>query len=163
MFLFEDDVPLEVEISFPRHPWMDPRDPRTLPTPDPTHENGNAPNGEAKGKVAAAAAAAAAPAVVPPYWQQHQRHASYASVISNGKPPPISLEDHTEEPEEVSSPLWAKVVSIESHVLVSGNVPGLGDYVVWICRVETLDVSDSCLLCCLLHRQEISIVVSTDN
>ena len=121
---------------------MDPRDSHL-----PTHENGNAPNGEAKGKVAAAA-----PAVVPPYWQQHRRHASYASVISNGKPPPISLEDHTEESEEVSSPLWAKVVSIESHVLVSGNVPGVGDYVVWICRVETLDVSVSCLLCCLLPR-----------
>ena len=119
------------------NPWMDPRDPHLL-TPNP-----NPPNGEVTAK-------AKATTVVPPYWQQHQRQASHASIISNGKPPPISLEDHTEEPEGISSPLWAKVVSIESHVLVSGNVPGVGDYVVWICRVETLDVSSvhHCPYCC---------------
>ena len=80
--------------------------------------------------------------IVPPYWQ-HRREQSYASVISNGKPPPITLEDHTEESFDQSSPLWAKVVSIEDYVIVSGNVAGAGDYVVWICNVDTLDVGIS--------------------
>lgn len=80
--------------------------------------------------------------IVPPYWQ-HRREQSYASVISNGKPPPITLEDHTEESFDQSSPLWAKVVSIEDYIIVSGNVAGVGDYVVWICKVDTLDVSIS--------------------
>ena len=79
-------------------------------------------------------------AIIPPFWQ-HQRGQSYASVISNGKPPPITLEDHTEESYDQSSPLWAKVVSIQDHVIVSGSVAGVGDYVVWICKVDTLDVS----------------------
>ena len=78
--------------------------------------------------------------IIPPFWQ-HQRGQSFASVISNGKPPPITLEDHTEESYEQTSPLWAKVVSIQNHVVVSGNVTGVGDYVVWICKVDTLDVS----------------------
>lgn len=82
--------------------------------------------------------------IVPPYWQ-HRREQSYASVISNGKPLPITLEDHTEESFDQSSPLWAKVVSIEDYVIVSGNVAGVGDYVVWICKVDTLDVSVSML------------------
>ena len=85
------------------------------------------------------------PVIVPPYWQ-HNRQASRASVISNGKPPPITLEDNTEEPEGIKSPLWAKLVTIESHTIVSGNVKGVGDYVVWMCRVETLDVGGACFL-----------------
>jgi hypothetical protein len=81
--------------------------------------------------------------VIPPYWQQHRRHASYASIASNPGATAITLEDHTEEPEGsegVKSPLWAKLVSIDSYVIVSGSVKGVGDYVVWICKVETLDV-----------------------
>lgn len=81
--------------------------------------------------------------IIPPYWQ-HIRHTSYASILSNGRLPPITLEDHTDEPEGQTSPLWAKVVAIDSHVIVSGNVPGVGDYVVWICSVDTLDVRPSC-------------------
>ena len=85
--------------------------------------------------------------ISPPYWQ-HTRGQSYASVISNGgKPPPIRLEDHTDESYDgdggICSPLWAKVVSIDDHVIVSGNVKGVGDYVVWICRVDTLDVREN--------------------
>lgn len=78
--------------------------------------------------------------LIPPYWQQHRRATSYASVVSNGRPSPIRLEDNTEELEGVKSPLWAKLVAIDSHTVVSGNLKGVGDYVVWICRVETLDV-----------------------
>ena len=79
--------------------------------------------------------------ISPPYWQ-HKHSQSYSSVISNGgRPAPITLEDHTEDQDGVSSPLWAKVVSIDDHTIVSGTVKGVGDYVVWICRVTTLDVS----------------------
>ena len=83
------------------------------------------------------------PAVVsvPPYWHLHRRGASYASTASSTRPAPIRLEDNTDEPEGVKSPLWARLVTIESHTVVSGNVKGIGDYVVWNCQVETLDVS----------------------
>ena len=81
--------------------------------------------------------------LIPPYWQ-HRRHFSHASVVSNasitGRPPPIILEDHTEELEGQRSPLWAKSVTIDNHVMVAGNITGVGNYVVWICKVFTLDV-----------------------
>jgi hypothetical protein len=89
------------------------------------------------------------PVIVPPYWQQHIRNVSRNSILSiTGKPAPIRLEDNTDEPEGVKSPLWAKLVSIESHTIVSGNVKGVGDYVVWNCRVETLDGG-----CVNLHKR----------
>jgi len=81
------------------------------------------------------------PSVAPPYWK-HNRSASYASrtsLDSTNKPPPITLEDHTESPSERSSALWAKSVSIDDYVLVNGNRTGLGAYVVWNCKVQTLD------------------------
>lgn len=81
--------------------------------------------------------------LIPPYWQ-HRRQVSHASVVSNAstttKPPPIILEDHTEEDDGLTSPLWAKAVSIENFVIISGNLTGVGSYVVWICKVFTLDV-----------------------
>lgn len=81
--------------------------------------------------------------LIPPYWQ-HRREVSHASVVSNAstttKPPPIILEDHTEEEDGLTSPLWAKAVSIENFVIISGNLTGVGSYVVWICKVFTLDV-----------------------
>jgi hypothetical protein len=67
--------------------------------------------------------------VVPPYWQD------------NGRPTPISLEDHTDDGSEQCKALWAKGVTIDDYVVVSGTAPGLGAYVVWNCTVETLDVS----------------------
>jgi hypothetical protein len=81
--------------------------------------------------------------VVPPYWQRHERHASRMSSYStdNGHPTPISLEDHTDEGSEQCRVLWAKGVTIDDYVVVSGTAPGLGAYVVWNCTVETLDVS----------------------
>ena len=77
--------------------------------------------------------------VTPPYWQ-HIRAASRNSILSIGKSQPIRLEDNTEEPEGTKSPLWAKLVSINTHTIITGNVKGVGDYVVWICQVQTLDV-----------------------
>ena len=79
------------------------------------------------------------PSNVPPYWQ-HRRFESYTSV-NIPKPAPITLEDHTEETSEQTGSLWAKQVSIDDYVIVQGNVPSLGDYTVWNCSIETLDVS----------------------
>lgn len=81
--------------------------------------------------------------VVPPYWQRHGRQASRMSSYStdNGHPTPIGLEDHTDEFSEHCKVLWAKSVTIDDYVVVSGTAPGLGAYVVWNCTVETLDVS----------------------
>ncbi|MCJ1306515.1 PX domain-containing protein ypt35 [Agyrium rufum] len=80
--------------------------------------------------------------IVPPYWQ-HQRGHSRNSVISIGrKPSGISLEDHEDDEYTnggQSSPLWAKIVNIDEHVVVSGNMKRIGDYVVWICKVATLE------------------------
>lgn len=80
--------------------------------------------------------------LVPPYWQR-RRTTSALSVLSiTGQSLPITLEDNTEYVEgDIQSPLWAKAVAIQSYTIVSGNVKGIGDYVVWICSVQTLDVS----------------------
>lgn len=80
---------------------------------------------------------------VPPYWQYH-RFESYASVDII-RPPAIILEDHTENENEpgCSSPLWAKAVSLEDHVMVSGSATSVGDYIVWSCKIDTLDVGVS--------------------
>jgi len=77
--------------------------------------------------------------MVPPYWS-HRRYESYASV-ENTRPPPITLEDHTEGFSEQSDSVWAKRVLIEDYVLVAGSVPNVGKFVVYTCKIETLDVS----------------------
>ena len=77
--------------------------------------------------------------IVPPYWQ-HRRLISYSS-LNTSRPPPITLEDHTEETSEQTGSLWARRVSIEDRVVIQGNVPSLGDYTVWNCNIDTLDVS----------------------
>jgi hypothetical protein len=79
--------------------------------------------------------------VVPPYWHRHERHASRMSSYSSNHGHRISLEDHTAEGSEQCRVLWAKGVTIDDYVVVSGTAPGLGAYVVWNCTVETLDVS----------------------
>jgi hypothetical protein len=76
-----------------------------------------------------------------PYWRsptENQARWSYRSIDSrNG---PIRLEDHTEEGSEQSKACWAKHVSVDDYVIVSGSAPGVGSYVVWNCTVETLSV-----------------------
>jgi hypothetical protein len=78
---------------------------------------------------------------IPPYWKR-QRASSTLSVNSNSSITRalITLEDHTEE-EEHHEALWARKVIIEDYVIVKGSRTGVGAYVVWNCRVETLDVS----------------------
>ena len=51
----------------------------------------------------------------------------------------ISLEDHTESFSETSGSLWARAITIADYVIVKGSPTGVGAYVVWNCRVETLD------------------------
>ena len=90
--------------------------------------------------------------VSPPYWKlqhqhqhqhQHQRDSYLSTYSADGHPTPISLEDHTDEGSEHCKVLWAKGVTIDDYVVVSGSAPGLGAYVVWNCTVETLDVSSA--------------------
>ena len=81
---------------------------------------------------------------VPPHWQHH-RYESYTSVDVI-RPPAIILEDHTETESECSSPLWAKAAFLEDYVIVSGSFASVGDYVVWSCKIDTLDVGASYLL-----------------
>lgn len=72
----------------------------------------------------------------PPFWNSHGRSVSEASSIQV-KPSPISLEDHTEEDDDQAKACWAKHVSIDDYVVISGST-GIGAYVVWSCTVETL-------------------------
>jgi hypothetical protein len=76
--------------------------------------------------------------LVPPYWKHH-RQVSDASLEFR-RPPPITLEDHTESYSESSKALWAKSVTIEEYAIVKGSRTGVGAYVVWNCIVQTLDV-----------------------
>lgn len=80
---------------------------------------------------------------VPPYWQ-HRHYESYTSVDVI-RPPAIILVDHTETEPECSSPLWAKAAFLEDYVMVSGSFASVGDYIVWSCKIDTLDVGVSCL------------------
>jgi hypothetical protein len=76
--------------------------------------------------------------VIPPYWSHH-RNASRTSQISQDQLA-ITLEDHTEDPNsETSRGLWAKSVTIDDYAVVQGKT-GVGAYVVWSCRIQTLDV-----------------------
>lgn len=81
--------------------------------------------------------------VVPPYWR-HQRSFSRASMASvdtsRSSKLAITLEDHTEDPDaSTTKGLWARSVTIDDHVVVSGKT-GIGAYVVWMCNVQTLEV-----------------------
>lgn len=88
--------------------------------------------------------------IVPPYWRRHRRDVSSIS-IDTSRPSPIRLEDHTIDGSEQAKALWAKHVNVDDYVIVSGNAPGVGAYVVWSCTVETLDVSDASFLS-ILHE-----------
>lgn len=51
------------------------------------------------------------------------------------------MEDHSEDPScDTNRGLWAKSVAIDDHVVVKGT-SGIGAYVVWNCRIQTLEVS----------------------
>ena len=104
-----------------------------LPENDNSSKDDDAPNGDV------VSGTATARSLIPPYWS-HRRYESYASV-ENTKPPPITLEDHTEGPSEEGGSCWARGVTIDGYVVVTGTVPNVGNFVVWNCRIDTLDVS----------------------
>ena len=82
------------------------------------------------------------PIISPPYWQ-HKRSVSttsQSSVDIHGRPTPIHLEDHTENGSETTKALWARSVAIEDYRVVQAGATGVGAYVVWNCRVDTIDV-----------------------
>jgi hypothetical protein len=96
------------------------------------------------------------PVTSPPYWvQSHQRTPSNISVesIAAGA---ITLEDNTDGEDPKNKACWARSVYIEDHVVVNGNYgtkTGIGAFVVWNIKVETLRVGsqwtaewDTCLL-----------------
>lgn len=79
--------------------------------------------------------------VVPPYWR-HSRAASRASHVSldSSTGRLITLEDHSEDLScDTSRGLWARSVTIDDYVVVKGTT-GIGAYVVWNCKIETLEV-----------------------
>lgn len=78
---------------------------------------------------------------IPPYWG-HFRKESRSSQTSTDLPrkPIITLEDHTENSAyDANKGLWAKSVSVDDYHVVNGK-SGIGAYVVWTCRIETLSV-----------------------
>ncbi|GES58837.1 PX domain protein [Aspergillus terreus] len=103
--------------SSPHHP--------ADPTANSTYANGSSKDRPVSG-------------IVPPYWSHH-RNASRTSQTSLEPLPPITLEDHTEDPNsETSRGLWARSVSVDDHVVVQGKT-GIGAYVVWNCTIQTLE------------------------
>ena len=76
--------------------------------------------------------------IVPPYWKDHRADSN--STAENPPSTLITLEDHTEQPSDKSTALWAKSVAIQDYVVISGSRTGVGAYVVWNCTVDTLEV-----------------------
>lgn len=79
----------------------------------------------------------------PPFWTRHGRSVSTVSYHSmkQHRPTPILLEDHSEEYHEQTQACWARTVSVDEYVVVSGAT-GIGAYVVWHCTVSTLKGGD---------------------
>jgi len=75
----------------------------------------------------------------PPFWARHGRSESSVSYqsISHLRPPPISLEDHSEADNDHGRGCWAKHATVDDYVVVSGPT-GIGAYVVWNCTIETI-------------------------
>ncbi|KAJ9651927.1 hypothetical protein H2198_008823 [Neophaeococcomyces mojaviensis] len=77
----------------------------------------------------------------PPYWQR-KRSTTQSTNNSLERPQAITLKDNTEEASKSHNHLWAKSITIDDHVVIGGNSPGgIGSYIVWICKVETIDGS----------------------
>lgn len=95
----------------------------------------------AAGDIPASVKPAAQPSQTPPPYWRHQRSVSHLSQTSLDRPRPITLRDRTGSLSSTNGALWAKSISIEDYVIVRGNLTGIGAYVVWTCKVQTLDVS----------------------
>jgi hypothetical protein len=131
-----DPEPEEAGVATP-HPDSDREPNSTSPAPpsDPESTEPIEPNIRSS---SSSANSRPISGVVPPYWHCHDRNGSHASQSSLRG---ITLEDHTADPDsETSRGLWARSVSIDDYVVVRG-MTGVGSYVVWNCRIQTLDVS----------------------
>jgi len=77
--------------------------------------------------------------ISPVFWvHSHQRSVSNISVesIASGG---ITLKDNTNgDNDSKNKACWAKSVHIEDHVVINGNRTGIGAFVVWNIKVETL-------------------------
>lgn len=107
--------------------------------------------------------------VTPPYWtrssQEHTHShghghghrrtvsgASFSSVISNPEGLGITLRDNeNSSTDDRGSACWAKSVQVTDYVLVNGSKTNIGAFIVWIIRVETLNVR----LFLVLHPAEV--------
>lgn len=80
----------------------------------------------------------------PPYWLR-ERSGTQSTTRSLERPPPITLKDNTDDdyddPAHAHQQLWARSIAIDDYVVVKGSNVAIGAYVVWICKVETLDGS----------------------
>lgn len=80
----------------------------------------------------------------PPYWLR-SHSGTQSTTLSIERPPPITLKDNTgtdnEDSAQAYRQLWARSITIDDYVVIRGNSAGIGAYVVWICKVETLDGS----------------------
>ncbi|EME38286.1 hypothetical protein DOTSEDRAFT_75748 [Dothistroma septosporum NZE10] len=77
----------------------------------------------------------------PPFW--HTRRISTASYrsLNQTRPAAIVLEDHSDDRDLQAQSCWARAVSIDEYVVVSGPT-GIGAYVAWHCTVSTLKGGD---------------------
>ena len=78
----------------------------------------------------------------PPYWtaskRLHQRNVSADSLPAGA----IMLRDNEDvEDDDRNNACWAKSVEIIDHTVVNSNATNIGAFVVWIIKVETLNVS----------------------
>jgi hypothetical protein len=110
--------------------------------------------------------------VSPPYWtrnSQEQTHshghghmrtvsgASFGSVSSNTEGLGITLRDNeNSSTDDRGSACWAKSVEVTDYVLVNGSKTNIGAFIVWIIRVETLNVS---LFLFCTHSGEVEILI----
>jgi hypothetical protein len=83
--------------------------------------------------------------LVPPYWRHSLAAHRLSQASLDGAPQHlIALEDHTEDPaSDTSKGLWAHSVTIDDYVIVKGST-GIGAYVVWNCKIQTLQVRSNC-------------------
>ena len=83
----------------------------------------------------------------PPFWSSNAaRHSRSISTVSyhslnQTRPAAIVLEDHSDDRDLQAQSCWARAVSIDEYVVVSGPT-GIGAYVVWHCTVSTLKGGD---------------------
>jgi hypothetical protein len=82
------------------------------------------------------------PVTSPPYWvQSHRRSVSNISVESI-QPGAITLQDNEDGENYKSNEVcWARGVHINDHVVVNSSRTGIGAFVVWNIKVETMNVS----------------------